>query len=269
MRAALTMTGRACPRLGGERRHFRVSPQASELWTHLDRGDNNEMSTSARYEAFWVPGLEHDIDQAESLTAALKWLSDAESVYEGVGVIVMYAKKMSQNDPLLRAASHRWDFVSRASRRPHGQGPVLCIWPPNAQVLELGEQFALDNALCVVAGRYDIGGWIAKANAECLLPEYSTTVATPRLADDVADAINSMLLFGGNNDFLGGGEKEDAIRTLKSLIHRDDRPTPAVLEKYIVASGDTSAEGSQRIRRWYEEILDGKSHRDSRGRIIR
>jgi len=226
------------------------------------------MSTPARYKAFWIPGLDLDIDQSESLTTALRWLSEAEDIYGGVGVIVMYAKKMSENDPLLRTAAQRWEFVSRASRRPHGQGPVLCIWPPNPQVLELAEQLALDTALCVVAGSYDLVGWITKANAECLLPGYVDLVGAPLLPDDIVGSINSMLFFGGNNAFLGGGEKEYAIRILRLLAGREDRPSTADLEAYVVASGETSADGAQRVRQWYDEILAGKRHRDYRGRTI-
>lgn len=34
------------------------------------------------------------------------------------------------------------------------------------------------------------------------------------------------------------------------------------------ASGETHAKGIERARNWYQEILEGKRHRDYRGRLI-
>ena len=180
----------------------------------------------------------------------------------------MYAKRMSENSLLLRVAAQRWEFVSRRSRRPVSKDPVLCIWPPDPYVLEFAEQIAFDSALCVVAGRHNLEGWIVKTNAESLVPRDVHVDENHPLPNDVAEALNAMLTFGGHNEFLGGGEKEDAVRTLRSLAARTDGPTPAALEAFVTASGETSAGGVQRVRQWYEETLAGKRHRDIRGHLI-
>ena len=65
------------------------------------------MTVPARYQGFWVPGLDHDIDRDESLRVGFRWLADAERTHEATGVIVMYAKSMVQNAPLLGEAARR------------------------------------------------------------------------------------------------------------------------------------------------------------------
>ncbi len=88
------------------------------------------------------------------------------------------------------------------------------------------------------------------------------------LPKEVEKDLDHMLAFDGHNGFIGGGGKENSIRTLQRIAGRDDRPDPQSIEDYLTASGETSAAGAVRARRWYEEILQGKSHRDYRGRVI-
>jgi hypothetical protein len=226
------------------------------------------MSIPARYEAFWVPGLDHEIDRDESLRTGLTWLASAERKYEGAGVVVMYAKSMVGNAPLLSQAAQRWEFVSPRSKRPLGNGPVLAIWPPDAGVLELAESMALDSALCVVAGRYDISPWARRAKAMCLVEGYETDLTEPSLLPEVSSSLDAMLSFDGHNGFIGAGGKEDAIRRLQAIAGRPDRPSPQAIEDYLMSSGETSAKGAHRARQWYAEIIAGKRHRDYGGRVI-
>jgi hypothetical protein len=51
------------------------------------------MTIPAHYEAYWVPGLQHDIDPDHSLRVRLEWLIDAEQEHKASGLIVMYAQK--------------------------------------------------------------------------------------------------------------------------------------------------------------------------------
>lgn len=226
------------------------------------------MSVPARYDALWVPGLDHDIDRDESLRIGLRWLASAERKYEAIGVIVIYAKSMVGNAPLLGQAAQRWEFVSPRSRRPSGLGPVLAMWP-NFSVLEFAETMALDSALCVIAGHHDISPWVRKASATCLVDGYETDLSEPALPPQVIGSLDVMLSFDGHNGFIGAGGKEDAIRKLQSIDRRPDRPGPQAIEDYLLSSGETSADGARRARKWYEEIIAGKRHRDYRGRIIR
>ena len=226
------------------------------------------MSVPARYDAFWVPGLDHDIDRDESLSVGLRWLADAERAHQTPGVIVMYAKSMVHNAPLLGEAARRWEFVSPRSKSTWRGGPVLAVWPPDSKVLELAETRALDFALCVVAGRYDISAWVRKAKATCLVEGFEEDTTGPRLPPEAIVNLDAMLAFDGHNGFIGAGGKEDAIRRLGAISRAADRPTPSALESYLLSTGETSAKGADRARRWYEEILQGKRHRDYRGRVI-
>jgi hypothetical protein len=227
------------------------------------------MTVPARYEAFWVPGLNHDIDPDESLSVVLQWLTEAEQRHQAAGVIVMYAKSMAGNRPLLTWAAQPWEFVSPRSRqRPFGAGPVLAIWPPDAEVLELAERLALDSALCVIAGYYDVSPWVKKAQATCLIEGYEAELTETDLVPEVNRTLDAMLAFDGHNGFIGAGGKEDAIRGLQTIAGQAHPPTPEAIESYLAASGETNAKGASRARRWYEEILEGKRHRDQAGRII-
>lgn len=226
------------------------------------------MTGSPRYKAFWLPGLVHDIDQGESLTLALRWLAAAERDFTAAGVIVMFAKKMMYNDPLLRQAASRWEFVSPRSQRPKGRGPVLAVWPPNADVLDLAERLAIDTALCVVAGRWDISGWVARTRAECLIDSYEIPPSYESLPADAIDALDSIIFFDGHNGFIGAGGKEHAIRHLRIIASLSDRPEPEAIESYLVASGEVERHGVSRASKWYAEILQGMQHRDYAGRII-
>lgn len=106
------------------------------------------MTATQRYEAFWIPGLEDDIDRDQGLAYGYKWLIDAESRYGGTGVVVMYAKQMVGNAPMLAQFAARWQFYSVRSRGygRGGKGPVLAIWPTD-RTLELAEQLAFGSAL--------------------------------------------------------------------------------------------------------------------------
>lgn len=221
-----------------------------------------------RYAANWVPGLNDAIDRDESLQIGLEWLIAAEGVCQHRGFIFMHAKSMARNAPLLTAAARRWEFVSPRSRRPLAVGPVLAIWPPGPEEIELAEELARDTALCLIAGRYPIGAWVRKSGAKCLALGFESNIGGGRLSGDVEELLDGMLVFDGHNGFLGAGGKEEAIRALRAIAMHAARPASQTIEDYLISSGDTDADGARRARRWYEEILTGKQHRDYRGRPI-
>lgn len=226
------------------------------------------MPVPARYDAFWVPGLQHEIDRDESLRAGFAWLASAERAYGGRGVIVMYATSMVTNAALLGQASCRWPIVSPRSKRPAPRGPVLAIWPPDYGVLEFAENLALDKGLCVVSGRFDLSPWIAKTGAKCLIDGYDEEPGMSDVPSEVAVRLDHMLSFDGRNGFIGAGGKEDAIRQLQAIARRANRPAPEAVEAHLVASGKTTAHGASQARKWYEEIMAGRHHRDYAGRLI-
>jgi hypothetical protein len=218
------------------------------------------------YEAVWCPGLNDDFDEEKSLLVAYDWLLRTERRFGRKAVIVMYAAQMRNNNPTLQNAPR--EIISRRSTRPNGAGPILCIYP-DPRTLEYAEELARNTALCVVGGSlFDVATWIRRTNAKCLLDGYA--VAAPiALAPEMAKSLDSMLFFGGHNGFLGGGEKEDAVRRLRAMATRPDAPSRRALEEYLRASGKTDADGAERAGKWYEEVREGKGHRDYRGRAIR
>lgn len=222
-----------------------------------------------RYDAFWVPGLDNDdIDRDDSLRVAFRWLDQAERDHGGKGVIVMYAKKMMNNAPLLSRAAGRWEFFSTRSRGHYRDGgPVLTIYP-NDETLELAEHKAFGSALCVVPGSlFDVSPWIRRTNAQCLIEGFDVQPGEA-VPEDIAKELDHVLFFGGHNNFLGGGEKEVTIRALKDIARRPDAPSREAIEAHMRQSGETAASGVQRAGKWYDEIRAGKRHRDYRGQII-
>ncbi|MGH2404703.1 MAG: hypothetical protein ACRDGN_09580 [bacterium] len=201
------------------------------------------MKTPDRYEAFWVPGLDSDFDADRALEIALDWLASVQ--VPGPKVIAMYAKAMKDNRPLLTWASQTYAFISPRSRDNIGRGPraVLAIWP-DGQTLELAQQLAFDGVLCVIPGSlYDVKPWIVRCGAVNLAEPGDDSVSLATLSPEVSEALDHTLFFGGHNGFLGGGEKENAIRALRSIIQAGHRPNPDDVEGYAAASGETRLQG--------------------------
>jgi hypothetical protein len=228
------------------------------------------LTTPRSYEAFWVPGLTDDIDRDVSLAHGFRWLVGAERKYGKKGIVIMYAKSMVGNAPLLGQAAARWEFVSPRSHGAYRSGgPVLAIWPPNDRTMELAESCAFGSALCVIPGSsYEIAPWVRRTGARCLMKGFEVEVPT-QLPQEITNALDSVLSIGGHNGFLGGGEKEIVIRGLRRIATRRDSPTRKAIEEYLRASGQTDGRGAERAASWYAEIQDGKRHRDYRGRTIK
>jgi hypothetical protein len=221
------------------------------------------------YEASWVPGLDRKVDRDKSLALGFRWLESAESQHDTPGVVVLHAKRMIPNTPLLAQAATRWEFVSPRSRRPRAQGPALAIWPPNDRVLELAEDLADGSALCVISGHLlDVAPWVRRTGAQCLM-DGLCVAGGPSFPPEVTKGLDRMLFFGGHHSFLDTGEKEDAIQRLRAIAARPDAPTSPQIEDYLRASGATDARGIIRAAKWYGEILEGRRHLDRRGHVIR
>jgi hypothetical protein len=227
------------------------------------------MTIPDRYEAAWAPGLDTDTDADVSLELGLNWIEDLD--VPGEAAIVMNATKMSRNRPLLEWAAQRYPFISPQSRTrlstPTGHA-VLAVWP-GGEALELAQRLALDGGLCVIGGNvFDVTPWIVRTHATNLAAPDNPGPAAPDVDEAVAKALDSVLFFGGNNSFLGGGEKKDAVRRLRSLVADGHRPSPDTIESYALASGKTGHKGARRLREFYEGILAGKGFRDYDGRLI-
>jgi hypothetical protein len=227
------------------------------------------MVTPDRYDAVWVPGLDTDFDPDQALELALDWLGTVAC--DGARIIVMFAKNMVGNRPLLTWAAQRYPVVSprSKSRLPYGRpNSVLAVWP-DGQTLELAQRLALDGALCVIPGSlYDVRPWVVRTGATNLADPGGSGEGLPELHPDVTGTLDSVLFFGGHNGFLGGGEKEQVVRRLQDLVRAGHRPDPDAVESYALASGETDHKGARRLREFYAGILAGRKFRDYRGRVI-
>jgi hypothetical protein len=126
----------------------------------------------------------------------------------------------------------------------------------------------MGKALCVIPGpSFDCGPWIRRTGAVCLAQGFEVDPGT-ELSADVRRLLDHMILFDGHNGFIGGGGKEDAIRTLRRISGLSDPPTSKAIEEYIAGSGGTRGDGARRAANWYDDIRAGKRHYDYARRPI-
>ncbi|HCG02024.1 MAG TPA: hypothetical protein DEV93_15955 [Chloroflexi bacterium] len=74
--------------------------------------------------------------------------------------------------------------------------------------------------------------------------------------------------FDGHNGFIGAGGKGHSIRILRRVSQLTDVPTADAVEGYLAAHPKVRRGGAAKVRHWYEEIRQGKRHRDPGGRSI-
>jgi hypothetical protein len=225
------------------------------------------MKPSSNFDAYWLPAFDSDADPDEVITLGFDWLRHMERAAGVRGVIAMHAASMRHNRPIL--ASAPWDIVSSRSLQAYRTGgPVLAIYPPE-RTLELAEHMATRSALCVIPYLMaDIAAWIERTGAKALVDGLDAPVRQA-LSPAVEDELLHVVSFGGHNGFLGGGEKEIAIRAFHRICRMTGAPSRGNLEDFMRATGEVDAKGVTRAGKWYEEVLDGKRHRDYRGEIIR
>lgn len=220
-----------------------------------------------RYEAAWIPGFNTDFHPDEAIRLGSTWLASRKGVRSRV--VVMNAKKMMDNRPSLGELATRFPFVSPQSRDAGGAPrAVLAVYPTNT-THAFAEALALDGALCVIPGTIDdVTPWIARSGATNLAFPDEAPPAPPEISDAARDELESICRFAGHNEFLGGGEKERAIPGLRRIALQSDRPSPEDIEAYVLSTGDVGADGSRRLREWYEKLLQGRRFKDYRGRYI-
>jgi hypothetical protein len=225
------------------------------------------MKPSANFEAFWLPAFDSDADPDEVLEAGFDWLRRAERAQGVRGVLAMHATRMRQNRPALAAAP--WGIVSPRSRAGYRiGGPVLAIWPPE-RTLELAEQMAMRSSLCVIPYEMaDITAWIERTGAKCVVEGFDAPTRQA-LPVEIEEELRHVVSFGGHNGFLGGEEKEVAIRAFHRVVRRRDAPTREAVEDFLRSTGEVDAEGVRRAGKWYEEVRQGKRHLDYRREVIR
>jgi hypothetical protein len=225
------------------------------------------MKPASSFDAFWLPAFDSDADPDEVLSVGFDWLRRTQQAVGVHGVLAMYASSMRGNRPILLSAP--WEIISPRSRTGYRTGgPVLAIWP-NERVLELAEHMATRSALCVIPWEAsDIAGWIERTHARPLVEGFEAPTRAP-LAPEIEQELQHVVAFGGHNAFLGGGEKEVAIRAFHRIKRLRGAPTRQALEDYLRSTGKVNAKGVARAGQWWQEVLEGKQHRDYRREIIR
>jgi hypothetical protein len=228
------------------------------------------MTTRQRYAAYWIPGLNDDeVDADDAIELAFRWLRTVGC--EGARLVVMNTAGMIGNRRSLRAAAG-FRVVSPQTRNAElsrRRNAVLAIWP-TTRTLDLAEGLALDGSLCVIPGTIDdVRPWMLRTSAKNLWAPHGELEPMPELAEEVRRVLDSIISFDGHNDFIGAGGKETSIARLRALVRDGYRPDAQDLENYVLASGGTrSHKGAQRLREWYQGILDGRRFRDRGGRPI-
>ena len=202
------------------------------------------MKPATNFEAFWLPAFDSDADPDEVLAVGFDWLRRAEREQGTRGVLAMHATSMRRNRPALAAAP--WEIISPRSRAGYRMGgPVLAGWPPE-RTLELAEQMAVRSSLCVIPWEMaDITAWIERTGATCLVGGFDAP-ARQALPVEVEEALRHVVAFGGHNGFLGGGEKETAIRAFHVIARRRDAPTREAIEDFLRSTGGVDVKGVKR-----------------------
>lgn len=211
-----------------------------------------------KYKAFVIPGLE-ELDRDEGLRIGIQWLSRQDP--GTLPIILMNAAKMVHHAPLLSRAASQVTVVSPQSRNhPHGTPCwVLAVWPTEG-TLALGEEFAHGGGLCVIPG--SIGGadsWILARQPE-VLGGHDMDMPTISISEEAIKTLKLIDGFDGHNDFVGGGGKEYAIRGLREFQQKGELD-PDAIHAWLLANGECSAKGADRMRQWAREILQGRKHR--------
>lgn len=219
------------------------------------------------FEAFWVP---QKLFNAEALAIGERWLLD--SSYPGEKLIVLHAKKMTQNDRTLADMATRYRVASPrsiGSARRRGSNAVLAPWASD-EALRLAEELANpDGGLLVIEGTLnELSTWIRGTRATNLADPGVGPAAPLALDAAVTKILDSLLIFDGHNRFYGAYGKEEAVRKLRAMVAAGHRPTPEELQEYAIRSGETDHEGAGHLRELYEGVLTGKRFRSRDGRTI-
>jgi hypothetical protein len=227
------------------------------------------MNPHQRYDAYWIPGLNADVDDDKALETGFRWLASVSC--DGQRIYVMNARDMLTTR---HAARFTTRFIlatpqTRNDRITRSRNAVLAVWPVQ-RTLDFADGLALGGSLCVIPGTIDdMKPWVARTAAQNLWEPDAPPEAMAKLPEEVRSVLDHIITFDGHNNFIGAGGKENSIRHLRALVRDGYRLDPLDIENYVLASGRIrSHEGAKHIREWYEGILAGKSFRDYAGRRI-
>lgn len=216
-----------------------------------------------RYEAFFVPP-ETDSDRGVAL--GLKWLLEQP----GDRLILLHAKKMIDNNPLLGRAAREYNLRYEAPNTVWNSGwrggPILAPWASDKVIRCIEDELTQATAVCVIGWRGDDPnhqGWVAARQAIDLdtgaslgkRPEDLVADPVVRLAFEEAERF-----VNHNNQLAQAEDKAYVVRTMQELVRGGHRLDLDAIAAFALATG-WSAQEVVRIREYGRQILDGRSFR--------
>ncbi|MHA7134461.1 hypothetical protein [Oerskovia turbata] len=196
--------------------------------------------------AAWVPDddPERPWDQAAELAARWIW---ERSAAEGVKpVLVTNTFHNAEGLDCLEEIARAGGRATPQGRKRFEMGPVLA-YVPFENALRLALDLSRGNSLAVVETvSFPLTEWAAASGAVNLLDGLSSSSALP---EDVAEDLDHVVFFGGNNGWTGPHEKQHAHDHLLAHVQAG-RLTPEQAASYVIAKGVTD-----RGARWLRSHL--------------
>lgn len=190
----------------------------------------------------WLPDQETAAEEDRGILLAIDWI---QSVGNGYPVVVSNTKRQRLPQVLERFESRRISPLGRDSL----SGPVIAYMPHEA-ALSLAQASSRGNALVVIESfGYPVREWAAGVGAVDVM---SGHVPDGSLGREVREALESALLFGGNNAWSGSHEREDARRALTRFVKEGALTTDAAAS-YVLSMG-RSARAAKGIRQVIDSI---------------
>lgn len=198
--------------------------------------------------AAWVPDDDPHRPYEDAAVLAVRWIVE-RSQEEGVRpVVVANAKSVSLPSSLATLAQHG-GLSTPLSPAAFGAGPVVAF-VPDARALSHAMDVARGHSLAVIEGfSLPLAQWAAGVRAVNLVDGSASGGGLPT---DVVQALESAILFGGNNGWSGSHEKEQATRRLADHV-RSGRLSPDGAAAYVMSQG-VSDRGAKRLKALLERF---------------
>jgi hypothetical protein len=222
------------------------------------------MVRTPQYDAFFVP---EEVDPDEAIALGIRWLLQQP----GEPLILLHAKNMIDNNPLLGAAARRYGIAFEAPGTLWGKGlktgAVLAAWASDKVLRCIDDRLAFRaQAVCVIGWRPNDpnhAAWISARGARDLRDDSPLGTPVEEIVTDpvVRIALDEAERFVNHNNMLVQAEdKSYLIRTFQELVRGGHGLNLDQITTYAMATGWTSEE-VKRMREYGERILQGRSFR--------
>lgn len=211
------------------------------------------------YDAYYLPGPMEGLAVDDGLKLGLRWLIHQP----GSPLVVLSAKKVAGNNPLLAAAIKQYRIPVAAPPRMNDLGwrggSILAPWANERALLAIDSDLRSVAAVCVIGwseGQHRT--WIDGHRARDLRAPDEVPAAAVMLDPVVElamqEATNSI---NHNNALVTYAEKAYVVRTLQELVKGGYRYDTEQLVAWVTANGWYPAE-IPRLREYANGVLAGK-----------